>query len=295
MYFEEWDEPQISGIRWVSELDRAWPAGRTVFRSWPRSRSGANRIIADPLEVPRRAPDIILGSWCGKKFQPARGGARGRVGRTMPAVRDGFVREIKSALILQPGPAALTDGVRAIQAVIEEWAARRLARLRHDAAALADQLVGFDDLLGALLGVLDHRLGQAVGLELVGMMAAQLAPIGFDDLVIARRRQWFPAPVGLLELLPPPSLRCWLRWRERLPLRMRSTASICASSSIETPSRLATRLRSSRTGPSMLLPASAARTWISRNDAQQLGAALDRPARRPPSSAARSKPAACRQ
>ena len=69
-----------------------------------------------------RAPDIILGSWCGKKFQPDEVAARLGWG-DVPAVRDGFVREIKSPLILQPGPAALTEGVRAIQSVIEEWAA----------------------------------------------------------------------------------------------------------------------------------------------------------------------------
>ena len=74
------------------------------------------------LEVPRRAPDIILGSWCGKKFRPASVAARPGW-EQIPAVRAGFVREIKSSLILQPGPAALTDGVQAVQAVIEEWAA----------------------------------------------------------------------------------------------------------------------------------------------------------------------------
>jgi iron complex transport system substrate-binding protein len=86
---------------------------------------GKNRIIADPTEVVRRTPDIILGSWCGKKFQPQEVMARPGW-PDIPAVRDGFVREIKSPLILQPGPAALTDGVRAIQTVIEEWAARTI-------------------------------------------------------------------------------------------------------------------------------------------------------------------------
>ncbi|MDE2138626.1 MAG: cobalamin-binding protein, partial [Gammaproteobacteria bacterium] len=77
--------------------------------------------IADPLEVVRRAPDIVLGSWCGKKFRPGQVAARPGW-QELAAVRTGFVREIKSAIILQPGPAALTDGVRAIQKVIEEWA-----------------------------------------------------------------------------------------------------------------------------------------------------------------------------
>ena len=124
-YFEEWDEPQISGIRWVSELIEL-AGGEDCFPELAVQALGKNRIIADPTEVVRRAPDIILGSWCGKKFQPHEVVARPGWGG-VPAVRDGFVREIKSPLILQPGPAALTDGVKAIQAVIEEWAARTIA------------------------------------------------------------------------------------------------------------------------------------------------------------------------
>jgi iron complex transport system substrate-binding protein len=122
VYFEEWDEPQISGIRWVSELIEL-AGGVDCFPELAIQSLGRQRIIADPLEVPRRAPDIIFGSWCGKKFQPAEVAARVGWGE-IPAIRDGFVREIKSSLILQPGPAALTDGVRAIQAIIEEWASR---------------------------------------------------------------------------------------------------------------------------------------------------------------------------
>jgi iron complex transport system substrate-binding protein len=121
VYFEEWDTPMISGIRWVSELVQA-AGGEDCFPELAREALGKNRIIADPLEVPRRSPDIVLGSWCGKKFQPAAVAARPGW-QDVPAVRDGFVREIKSSVILQPGPAALTDGVRAIQAIIEEWAA----------------------------------------------------------------------------------------------------------------------------------------------------------------------------
>jgi len=119
VYFEEWDDPMISAIQWVSELIQL--AGEECFPELAREGLGRNRIIADPLEVPRRAPDIVLGSWCGKKFQPQRLAARPGWD-AIPAVRDGYVREIKSSLILQPGPAALTDGVRAIQGVIEEWA-----------------------------------------------------------------------------------------------------------------------------------------------------------------------------
>jgi iron complex transport system substrate-binding protein len=123
VYFEEWDEPQISGIRWVSELI-SLAGGEDCFPELSVQSLGRNRIIADPLEVPRRAPDVILGSWCGKKFQPAQVAARPGWSE-VPAVRDGYVREIKSAIILQPGPAALTEGVRAIQDVIIEWAAAR--------------------------------------------------------------------------------------------------------------------------------------------------------------------------
>ena len=122
VYFEEWDEPQISAIRWVSELIEL-AGGEDCFPELSVQSLGKNRIIADAHEVVRRAPDIILGSWCGKKFQP--GDVATRPGWSeVPAVRDGFVREIKSFIILQPGPAALTDGVRAVQAVIQEWAAR---------------------------------------------------------------------------------------------------------------------------------------------------------------------------
>jgi iron complex transport system substrate-binding protein len=119
VYFEEWDEPQISGIRWVSELIGI-AGGEDCFPELARQPLGKNRIIADPLEVVRRAPDIVFGSWCGKKFQPRNVAARAGW-QDVPAVRTGFLREIKSALILQPGPAALTEGVRALQDVIVEW------------------------------------------------------------------------------------------------------------------------------------------------------------------------------
>jgi iron complex transport system substrate-binding protein len=122
VYFEEWDDPQISGILWVSELV-ALAGGEDCFPELAVQPLARNRIIPDPLEVSRRTPDIILGSWCGKKFQPEEVASRPGWA-DIPAVRAGFVREIKSPLILQPGPAALTDGVRAVQAVIEEWAGR---------------------------------------------------------------------------------------------------------------------------------------------------------------------------
>jgi iron complex transport system substrate-binding protein len=123
VYFEEWDEPQISAIRWVSELIEL-AGGEDCFPELASQSLGRNRIVADPLEVPRRAPDIILGSWCGKKFQPPEVAARPGWSQ-IPAIRESYVREIKSAIILQPGPAALTQGVQAIQRVIEEWAKGR--------------------------------------------------------------------------------------------------------------------------------------------------------------------------
>ncbi len=123
VYFEEWDEPQISGIRWVSELIGI-AGGDDVFPELARESLGKNRIIADPLEVPRRSPDVIFGSWCGKKFRPETVAARAGWG-DVPAVRGGHLYEIKSSIILQPGPAALTDGLDAMHALLSKWAAAR--------------------------------------------------------------------------------------------------------------------------------------------------------------------------
>jgi len=120
VYFEEWDEPQISGIRWVSELIGI-AGGDDCFPELAREPLGKHRIIADPLEVVRRAPDLIFGSWCGKKFRPEHVAARPGWAE-VPAVRDGHLYEIKSSIILQPGPAALTDGVREIHAHLARWA-----------------------------------------------------------------------------------------------------------------------------------------------------------------------------
>lgn len=122
VYFEEWDEPLITGIRWVSELI-AIAGGVDVFPERAACALGKDRILADASEVVRRAPQIILGSWCGKRFRPERVAARPGW-ESIPAVRDGELHEIKSSLILQPGPAALTDGLAAIQNVVRRWAAR---------------------------------------------------------------------------------------------------------------------------------------------------------------------------
>ena len=121
VYFEEWDEPMISAIRWVSELVEA-AGGLDVFPELAVQSLGRNRVISDPLEPARRAPDLIVGSWCGKKFRPERVAARpGWQG--IPAVRLGQLHEIKSCDILQPGPAALTDGGRRLHALMAAWAA----------------------------------------------------------------------------------------------------------------------------------------------------------------------------
>ena len=123
VYFEEWDDPQISAIRWVSEL-LGIAGGDDIFPERAAASLGRERIVADPLEVVRAAPDIIIGSWCGKKFRAEKVASRPGWAE-VPAVRAAELHEIKSPLILQPGPAALTDGVEAIAAVIHGWAARR--------------------------------------------------------------------------------------------------------------------------------------------------------------------------
>jgi iron complex transport system substrate-binding protein len=111
VYFEEWDEPMISGIRWVSELVEI--AGGEDVLSDLSSSQGASGRIHDGRTVIERKPDVILGSWCGKKFRPEKVAARAGWDQ-IPAVRNRQLHEIKSADILQPGPAALTDGVRRI-------------------------------------------------------------------------------------------------------------------------------------------------------------------------------------
>ena len=121
VYFEEWDEPQISAIRWVSELVGV-AGGDDCFAELAVQSLGRHRIIADPLEVPRRAPDLIIGSWCGKKFRPEAVAAR-TGWADVPAVRSGQLYEVKSPLILQPGPAALTDGLDALSRIVQRWAA----------------------------------------------------------------------------------------------------------------------------------------------------------------------------
>jgi iron complex transport system substrate-binding protein len=117
VYFEEWDDPMISGIAWVSELI-AIAGGVDIFPELAGCKSAKERITT-PEAVIGRAPDIIIGSWCGKKFSRERVAARPGFD-AIPAVRNRKLYEIKSALILQPGPAALTDGLLALENIISD-------------------------------------------------------------------------------------------------------------------------------------------------------------------------------
>ena len=117
VFFEEWDEPPISCIRWVSELVGI-AGGDDCFPELASQSLGKDRIVADPLEIVRRNPDIVVGSWCGKKFRPERVAARPGW-EAVNAVRNAQLFEIKSADILQPGPAALTDGVRRMHEILK--------------------------------------------------------------------------------------------------------------------------------------------------------------------------------
>ena len=122
VYFEEWDDPMISAIRWVSELIGV-AGGDDVFPELAAMPMGRDRVIVDALEPVRRAPEVIVGSWCGKKFRAESVAARPGWA-AVPAVRGGELHEIKSADILQPGPAALTDGVEQLHRLFAAWAAR---------------------------------------------------------------------------------------------------------------------------------------------------------------------------
>jgi iron complex transport system substrate-binding protein len=119
IYFEEWDEPRISAIRWVSELITI-AGGDDCFPELAIMPMGKDRIIADDQSIVSRAPDIIIGSWCGKKFRPEKVSQRDGW-ESIPAVKNNQLFEIKSADILQPGPAALTDGVAQLHQIIQQW------------------------------------------------------------------------------------------------------------------------------------------------------------------------------
>ena len=119
IYFEEWDDPMISSIGWVSELVEI-AGGIDVFKHLAAEKSAINRIVSSADVIAAR-PDIIIGSWCDKKFVPAKVSARPGF-TAVPAVATGHLHEIKSALILQPRPAALTDGLDALEKIVAQWA-----------------------------------------------------------------------------------------------------------------------------------------------------------------------------
>lgn len=115
VWIEEWDEPLISGIGWVSELVEV-AGGTDIFADLAHARAARDRIVT-PDQVLERAPEVIIASWCGKKVVPAR--IAGRPGWSgVPAVRDGRIQEVKSPLLLAPGPAVLGDGLDALVAIL---------------------------------------------------------------------------------------------------------------------------------------------------------------------------------
>ena len=126
IYFEEWDEPMISGIGWVSELIEV-AGGIDVFPELAKRKNAKDRVVTTE-QVIAAAPDIIIGSWCGKKFVPGKVTARPGFA-SVPAAATGFLREIKSTIILQPGPAALTDGLDALVTIVNEWVERQAANM----------------------------------------------------------------------------------------------------------------------------------------------------------------------
>jgi iron complex transport system substrate-binding protein len=121
VYFEEWYDPHISAITWVSELIGI-AGGDDCFPELACQPMGKDRIIADGAAIVARNPDIVFGSWCGRRFRPAHVLARPGWAE-VNAVKTGQIFEIKSADILQPGPAALTDGVEQLHRIIMAWGA----------------------------------------------------------------------------------------------------------------------------------------------------------------------------
>jgi iron complex transport system substrate-binding protein len=122
VYFEEWDNPLISGIQWVEELIEI-AGGIPVFPDLRQARLATNRIVTSE-QVIAAAPDVIIGSWCGKPVRKEKIAARDGW-NTIPAVSDGQIHEVKSTYILQPGPASLTDGVSQLHTIVTNWARQR--------------------------------------------------------------------------------------------------------------------------------------------------------------------------
>jgi iron complex transport system substrate-binding protein len=120
VYFEEWNDPLITGIQWVAELIRI-AGGDDIFPEKSAESMAKNRIISSTSDVIDRRPDLIMASWCGKKVQIDQIRQRSRWDE-IPAIRDGQIHEIDSAIILQPGPAALTDGIETMHRIIAAWA-----------------------------------------------------------------------------------------------------------------------------------------------------------------------------
>lgn len=118
IYFEEWNDPMMCSIRWAAELIAA-AGGEDCFPQLSQFHSARDRQVSS-AQVIAAQPDIIIGSWCGKKFQPA--SVKAREGwQQIPAVRDGHLYEIKSVDILQPGPALFSEGLPQLQAIIQRW------------------------------------------------------------------------------------------------------------------------------------------------------------------------------
>jgi iron complex transport system substrate-binding protein len=125
VFFEEWDDPLISGIGWVSELIEI-AGGIDIFADRACHAAAKDRVVTID-EVVAREPDLIIGSWCGKKFRPERVMSRPGFDQT-PAVQHQDMYEIKASLILQPGPAALTDGLAGLHKIIRGWAGLPIAQ-----------------------------------------------------------------------------------------------------------------------------------------------------------------------
>jgi len=119
VYFEEWDDPLISGIQWVEELIEI-AGGDPIFPHLRQARLAKDRIVSHEAVI-AATPDVIIGSWCGKPVRHERIAARPRWD-TIPAVRNGHIYEIKSTYILQPGPASLTEGVTQLHTILAGWA-----------------------------------------------------------------------------------------------------------------------------------------------------------------------------
>lgn len=120
VYFEEWNDPMISGIGWVSEVIGI-AGGDDIFPEKAASGLAKDRIIEDPLEVVQRRPDMMLASWCGKKLQPEKVFSR-QGWEDLEPIKTRTIHEISADIILQPGPAALSDGLDEVHRIIREWA-----------------------------------------------------------------------------------------------------------------------------------------------------------------------------